>query len=146
MGRQLRSYFHALETWTHFYVYSNSQWSMCRVRLPVTGRLRNFCEYLKNYRNFPNQTPSHIDHIHPSILHCTGIGRMSENKYIDKQSHQSNLPITGCLCQISDTTMPVTGHPIKKTYTSIFQTYFNTVNLLIFFLKNIYDLGCIRCW
>ena len=28
-----------------------------RVGLPITGHLRNFCEYLKNYGNFPNQTP-----------------------------------------------------------------------------------------
>ena len=41
--------------------------------------------------------------IHPSMRHCTGIGRTSHNKYIDQQSHQSNLPITGHLCQIPDT-------------------------------------------
>ena len=49
------------------------------------------------------------------------------------------------ICQRPDTTMPVTGHPIKNIH--IYFLYFNTVNLSVSLHDNINDLGCIRyCW
>ena len=85
-------------------------------------------------------------YIPPCDIVLVLVGRAIINILINNHiSDQSNLLITGHLCQIPDTTMPVTGHPIKRKYTSIFKTYFNTINLPISLHNNINDLICIRC-